>query len=312
MKCRKCGRRIRPGDKHCVYCGLATGPLSLRKVRGFVEIMPLWARWVGAFIILAGIGVIIAFTILNNHESTRPMWAPEAAPFQLKESSDAPISDVAVNSEYALSAPAIDGMLSPGEWPAPTFTKDFEYLIGHVSKTGDMNGYFTKVSKTGKMSGYFMNDEQNLYVAITVSADDFREDNFRLIEEEGFGFVPEVRFDGDSDGVISQGDDIRTMTPNCGESLNPKAIYYRNGSFDEESWWFYIDIYSGHNNGKGAVSFPTRSTGTYTYEFSIPLHSGSSNDLSVKPGDTIGIKVILREVQIAGGVMIPMILSDGP
>ena len=284
MKCSSCGRGIPPGDKYCVYCGSTTGFLPIRMLRGWIGSLPVWARLAGAITILASVGVGVAFTLSDDSKSTTPV--PTAAPlasFQLKEAADAPIPYANVNSKYTSSEPTIDAKLTPGEWTEPAFTKSFEYLIGNVSKGGEM-------------VGYFMNDDEYLYVAVTVSADDFREDVFKQFEMEGVNFSLELRFDGDGDGVIRSGDDIRTIRPHFWESSNPGYNYYDNGSFDEESTMFYMSIAWGQTNGEGTMSYPGQTT-TYTYELSVPLSSGNSNDLNLKPGDTIGVKVIFREGQ---------------
>jgi hypothetical protein len=252
---------------------------------GWIGSLPVWARLAAAVIILASMGVVIAFNLSNKPsnepESITPV--PTAAPlasFQLKEAADAPIPYANVNSKYISSVPTIDAILTPGEWTEPAFTKSFEYLIGNVSKTGEM-------------VGYFMNNDEYLYVAVTVSADDFREDVFKQFEKEGVSFSLNLRFDGDGDGIIRSGDDIRYIQPHFWESWYPGYNYYDNYSFVDEST---MNSTRGQTNGEGTVSY-TDQTSTYTYELSVPLSSGNSGDLNVKTGDTIGVKVIFIEGQ---------------
>ena len=295
MKCKKCGRRIPHGDKYCVYCGSTTGFLPLRFVHGWIGRLPVWVRLTGAATSLFIIGFLITFLLISKHTTLTPTPTPQPTlthqsekpltSFQLKESANLSTQPPTVNSKYTSSAPTVDGIITPGEWTEPTFTKTFDYSIGNISKVGEL-------------VGYFMNDDDNLYVAITVSAEDFHEDIFDEFEKEGVGFALELRFDGDNDNIVTEREDVRTIGRDFYDNLNLRHFEYNNGSFCSMSGILLCG--DGNTNGAGNMSYPG-DTNTFTYEFSIPLNSGNPGDLAVKPGDTVGLKVILGERQTLDG-----------
>lgn len=293
MKCRKCGHSIPPGDKHCVYCGAPTGPLPLRVALGLSGRLPPWAKWLSVSVTVIGIVALVVTSVLKSDGFT-PLL------FQLKELADTTMSLVTVNSKYATSLPVIDGILEPGEWTEPTFTKSFDYQVGNVSKTGEM-------------VGCFMNSEKYLYCAVVVSAEDFKKENFKKNKMEDAGFFLYLHFDNNNDGIIEKGEDIKVIEILMGGRTPP---WYNDDYADPDKNWPQSDWGGGDSaymnakrNGLGSASY-SDSTGCLTYEFSIPLNDGDPLDLSAKPGDTIGIKVRLEERNY-GGVFIGWPIGRG-
>jgi len=293
MKCRSCGRQIPHSDNHCVYCGARTGPLPLRVVLGLSGRLPTWVKLLTGFAFIVGIAALIATMALNGSSSspnpplpvlpgpTVTGTEPPVPSFRLNEPSGAPIAYSTVNSDWAVSLPIIDGILTPGEWTGPPFTKSFEYLIGNVSKTGEM-------------VGYFMNDDEYLYIAVTASAEDFKEGGFNKIEMEGVYFSLYLHFDNDNDGILEQGEDIKGLEMDIWDALTGQGYYYHDSYTNLD--WIAEPTEDDVQNGEASMAYPGN-TSCLTYEFRIPLNTGDPNDLAVNPGDTTGVKVRLVEGQ---------------
>ena len=243
--------------------------------------IPTWARWLVSVMLVC---VVIVMSVFLLQKPTSPAPTPDPTPVTtmtpiitvtptsastpailLTEDASTLIERPTVYSAYiSTRAPTVDGILTPGEWPEPAFTKTFDYTVEDTKKTGDMNGYF-------------MNDEDFLYAAITVSADDFKEN---ILEEEVGFWSLNLWFDGDNDGIIGIGNDIARFWRSM----------YSDSHIGEEGY----EVSDVKLNGFGACNFSPGNR-TYVYEFQIQLDSGDPEDLAVKPGDTIGIKVVLVE-----------------
>ena len=173
-----------------------------------------------------------------------------------------------INSNYALaSSPVIDGVLSPGEWPGPVLDKTFTCL-------------FKNAEKTGRITGYFKNDDDSLYVLITVTAGNFAP---YVLDKEKALLSLDIFFDENNDSILRQGEDNKKFW---------KSEYQDCHQKQKEKP--YSTEWDGQQDGKGTRNY-SDTTGTYVYECQIPLNSGDNEDLAVKPGDTIGIRVVLTE-----------------
>ena len=156
----------------------------------------------------------------------------------------------------------VDGIQSSGEWDAATKIPVF---------AGELSGSTLRV----------MNDEKNLYFALSVVDD-------TLTSDDRF----EIRFDNSHNGVLDVNDDSGgfTLFPLGLNGAIGKAIskYYgaitiRDGHFDGTNW---IGDQSTH--GIGAV----QKDGIRNFiEFSKPLASGDASDINLSIGDTVGICV---------------------
>jgi len=288
VRCRKCGNRVPPGDECCVYCGARTGPLPLRIVLGLGGRLPARVKWATAIMFAIGIASAIVVVVPGGFTSSPhssqndilPTPRP-SPPLLVNEASEVPNPPPTVTSRYISStAPVIDGILTSGEWGEPAFTKTFEYLVGNVTKTAEM-------------LGYFMNNEESLYVAITASADGFEQDILNKFGEERVLVWAHLYFDNDGNGILKGGVDMKCIR--------------RYPWVESESWrYHYQDFYltsdggvaeDDQKNGKGAA---IHMADAYTYEFQIPLDSGEFGDLSSKPGDIIGMKAVLHIVLWSG------------
>jgi hypothetical protein len=269
MRCRVCGKPVRRGDKNCVNCGA--------KLRHF----PLWITAVSIFALIAVAATLVwLFTPLNpdNRTTTSKMNGPQLLALQQAENSSVQ-QTTAYSKLLSTTPPIIDGVLTSYEWQKPpALTKTFEYII---------NG----VNKTGNIAIYFINDDSSLYYAMTVTAGDFREEYFK---NEAVQFLLSISFDGNNDGTMGTGDDIRLfhigiMQKNYAklQSYFEDGHLHRLGNYERDA----------SQDGKGAVTFED-SKSTFTYEGLIPLNSGDPEDLSVKPGDTVRTKIDLSQVRV--------------
>lgn len=170
--------------------------------------------------------------------------------------------------------PMIDGVISPREWPEAAFVKELSY-----------HNRVTDEDETHLMAFYCTHDEQNLYIAVKITNDDFQEQTSVGTGELHVDIL-EIYFDGNNDGIVELNEDIKNFW------------WLRFGD------WVYLgerwcndDIENGV--GKATHSNPT-GIGDYFYEFEIPLNSGDPQDLTITPRSTVGIKVSFREMNKVG------------
>ncbi len=214
-----------------------------------------------SLLVLMGVVSVTIFTLVQGPTSY-PQTTSESVPI-LTEPIVTNVETPTIFSTYASRAvPTIDGVLLPDEWAQPAFSKTLSYVLKGKAKTGEMLGYIT-------------NDDNFLYIAIQVTAEGFEEST---INKEGVFLSPTIWFDGDNDGVISVGEDVRRFW---------KSSYYDCHLGLEGS-----ETSDTEQDGRGACSF---SNGSYTYEYLISLNDGDPQDLAVHPGQTIGIKIVLTE-----------------
>jgi uncharacterized membrane protein len=190
-----------------------------------------------------------------------------------------------INSKYvSAKAPAIDGALLPGEWPEPSFNKTFTYS-------------FKNVEKKGIITGYFFNDDGSLYVAITVTTEDFKPDVF---QKENELLALDMFFDENNDGILRKGEDNKKFW----------GFEFQDAHQEQENKPYSTRV-DKRKDGEGACVY-SNPINTYVYECRIPLNSGDTEDLAVKPGDTIGIRVVLSEYkETEANKMWKTIGSDG-
>ena len=235
-----------------------TVPAQVAKPR-----MPAWGKWltVLAVIGIAGVMAIILPKIFISSQSSVPvMLMPE----NINTSGSPP----SIYSKYlSTSAPTIDGVLTPSEWPEPAFDKTFTYS-------------FQNEEKTGVMKGYFMNDNNSLYVATTITAEDFNPDIF---EKEKALLALDIFFDENNDGILRKGEDNKKFW----------QFQYEDWHQEQEDRP-YSTTWDEQQDGKGVCIY-SDTTGIYIYECQIPLNSGDNEDLAVKPGDVMGIRLVLTE-----------------
>lgn len=170
-------------------------------------------------------------------------------------------------SVYSSVPPTIDGSLSLNEWGEPA-------IVDTLTYTNDSVNY-----ETHDMFVYFMNDNNYLYIAVKITNDDYESDL------DGDLDAIEIFFDGNNNGIIEPGEDIKQFT---------------NLSYDD---WFYEGEIEGYYtcrpdatlDGEGVASHSNQAIGDYTYEFKIPLNSGDAHDLAITSDSTIGLHIQYSE-----------------
>jgi hypothetical protein len=193
-----------------------------------------------------------------------------------------PTPRIKINSQFITTTPpVIDGLMNPGEWGQPCFTKIFKYRISEVEKDGELRGFF-------------MNDYGSIFAAVTVKTEDFNESVFA---KESISLCVDLHFDAENDGKIKEKADIRRVF----------HFLYQD---------CYLNEYNGpssqeNQSGKGVGAFDS-STNTYNYEFQIPLESGEPTDFSVKAGGTIGIKVMLSQYKGTTDKIVRLAIAGWP
>lgn len=170
----------------------------------------------------------------------------------------------------AFGTPAVDGVLSAGEWDNAAC----QSLVVNVPGGG-----------TTPARLCVMNDAQKLYVALRFN---------RAAADPGNSLG--VEFDNDNDGIAENGDDVMVMNPDvgftdifrtnippCPAGLDPAACGLKD-----------VDD-SGTNDGTGAFA----NDGTISvYEMSHPLKSGDAgHDFALTPGDAVGFWIMLRTLR---------------
>lgn len=160
-----------------------------------------------------------------------------------------------LNSTYTDSPPTIDGFLNPDEW------------INGINIT--LNGFNNPNHRKNGML-YLMNDNLTLYIALV---------------------IPDSTLDSSTDYAMcdfDQGNNHYAATG--GEDAlgyNALASGYSDAYWDGYWWAGDVDG-SGTSHGSGSRGY---SSEQYVYEFSKPLNSGESKDMTLSPGDVIGFRI---------------------
>lgn len=242
--------------------------LVVHRGRGFV---PTWAKWLGGIGSICITAVLVSYILLSNSTNSNStngnnLEPPSHVPVLLTaEQEDMPIPQPTIHSKYVSGkTPTIDGVLQAGEWTEPAFTKPFLYSIDGKEKSGDM-------------AGYFMNDDEFLYAAIAVNAEDFKEDYMDYHVRTYFYLG--LYFDGDNDNIIALGEDCKSFWR---DDYRDEHLIISGTSFYENQ----------HGNGSATCSSEDN---VIMYEMMIPLDSGDAYDISADVGDTIGLLISLRQ-----------------
>src|SRR5256885_4071244 len=174
----------------------------------------------------------------------------------------------------------IDGVLAPGEWDA----------AGHVDiQINVANGATTP----GTL--YAMNDDRNLYIALTVTRPATGPTLFFS------SFV--VEFDNDHDGIREEGDDVFVLNPGSASPFSGLTDDFRTylPPCPPNALCGFLDTdFGGTRDGVGVVS---DSGPTVVYEASKPLDSGDrTHDFALRAGDTVGWWLMLVVFFGDGGV----------
>ncbi|MBU3929791.1 hypothetical protein KJ577_03765 [bacterium] len=127
-----------------------------------------------------------------------------------------------------------------------------------------LNG-FTTPSSTKGGTMYIMNDDDNMYVCIVIP--DATEENADYIM---------LDFDNNHDHTATSG----------GEDA---AEISGAGTYGD-CYWNIAGVWSIDTTGHGAAAI-SYAGGNYTCEFSKPLNSGDSQDMTLNPGDTVGFRI---------------------
>jgi parallel beta-helix repeat protein len=178
-------------------------------------------------------------------------------------------------SAWAIITPTVDGALSPGEWDDAATeifslsTPEEHYCILYVK-----------------------NDEQNLYFALTIKAEEFNP----FPPEGGPCDYVSIQFDNDHDGFMWEvGDDCLFLRGDGG------FIY--DGFFRPDGGWGPDETYGGTNDIVGAVnhSNPT-GIGDYTFECLHPLNTtDDAYDFSLSFGNIVGFQINYCDGASPGG-----------
>ena len=267
MICPNCGETVPARDRHCVYCGKSLGGISRR--------LPTWAKWLGGLGSICIIAVLAFYILLfnsTNGSSTNSTNGNNLEPpsdilvLLTPEQEDMPVPRPVIYSKYLSGvAPTIEGVLQAGEWTEPAFIKPFIYSIDGKEKSGDI-------------AGYFMNDDEFLYAAITVSAEDFKEDY--MDNNSGTRFSLSMYFDGENDDIITTGEDFKWIY--IGQYQDGHSILDPNGGWSGQ----INEIQDGSGYATSSIE-----SNTIVYELESPLDSGDADDISVNEGDTIGLLI---------------------
>lgn len=172
-----------------------------------------------------------------------------------------------LHSVYSSVPPTIDGSLSLNEWGEPT-------IVDTLTYTNDSVNY-----ETHDMFVYFMNDNNYLYIAAKITNDDYESDL------DGDWDVIEIWFDGNNNGIIEPGEDIKRFT----------NLLYEDWFYEGESEGYYNWSSDATLDGEGVASHSNQAIGDYTYEFKIPLNSGDAHDLAITSDSTIGLHIQYSE-----------------
>jgi hypothetical protein len=266
MICPKCGKKIPLRDRYCAYCGASTGLLPVR----ILERLPR------RLILIPAIVIIAAAILLLVSWSQQEQW-------YINSASDDTINQpgVVIYSEYVgPEAPSIDGVLTAGEWGDPSMS--MELIFSEVN---------SQTQQPGEASFYCMNDNDYLYVALTLSSSN---PDFYIFDEEAMEMECRIIFDGDNDGYPDANDDIKIL--NAGWWEDPQLSDFMDSYVDPVNYWATYED-KKDKNGEGAYGY-SKDASNWVAEFKIPLDSGDPQDIKVKPGDTIGVRWEIRGIEL--------------
>ena len=167
-----------------------------------------------------------------------------------------------IYSRYTDNTPTLDGEIGDTEWEEAAY------------RSFTLPGYYLKdLSRAGSLEfeAYVMSDEENLYIAVVVTGDEYDWDDLIM-----------VTFDHSHDGNHEEGEDFKSMG-NWGYGDNNQRYYVGDDNENDLK-------HGGTTDGWCELTYDNN-TKTYVAEFEIPLDSGDELDISVEPGDTIGFGI---------------------
>ncbi len=169
---------------------------------------------------------------------------------------------------WTSTPPTIDGIIDAGEW-----------------SSADTEAFTIATSYAGTL--YVMNDDTNVYLALSITDDDWGTDlntrDFVLIffDNDHDGYGPELG--DDAIGFITTG----VTSPDLG------FIYLIDQFWRPQSGFTWDALYDGTDDGEAAGTF----NGTYNlFEISHPLNDvDDDHDFSLFFGDTVGFSMIYAD-----------------
>lgn len=171
-----------------------------------------------------------------------------------------------VLSAWSVTTPAIDGMITTGEWVDAAVAN---FTLSYCSESHDV-------------TLYIKNDDTYLYLAAVV-----RNEEYSNLAEMNHDFA-NFYFDNNNNGTSDIGEDglaIRFDNTVFRDTYNPNGV---NG------WSYSDDTDGGTNDILGAVTHTNPvpdGVGDYTFEYRHPLNSpDNSHDFSLSAGDTVGFR----------------------
>jgi len=190
-----------------------------------------------------------------------------------------PNSNADITSVFTASAPTVDGILSPGEWPDPVKSKTLTYRDDATP---------TPHEESHQMDVYFKNDDTYLYVAVKITGDDFEAAGY---QPTGDMDVLDVAFDNNNNGQVDSNEDDKHFW---------NLEYVDSHAIDTNQW--QVDDQPSDTIGHATHSAPDAS-GDYIYELKIPLKFSNIQNLNIRPGNIVGVCIKFEEWHYADGFL---------
>lgn len=164
-----------------------------------------------------------------------------------------------ISSSYSTTTPAIDGIISEGEWK-----NKIEIKLNGFADDDHYDGKDNEcLVRTVEL--YVMNDADNIYIAVVMEE--------ALEEDEDYLYFG---FDQGDDFIPMNGDEDRAYLNGSG---------YADGHWNIDDW--ALDAIS---NGEMCRDWNVGDR-KYIYEFKKPLDSGDPQDMKLKAGDIVGFRI---------------------
>ncbi|MFQ5405998.1 MAG: hypothetical protein ACE5DI_02455 [Candidatus Micrarchaeia archaeon] len=183
-----------------------------------------------------------------------------------------PASLSIINSAESKTVPVIDGRLEPGEWDdAERFSKE---LV--------MHDFWLLQKDAHPFVFYAKNDGRSLYLAFVLENEehDGSLDDANEVVVDLFS----IQFDNNDNGVLEENEDKKGVFLIGGMPFfSDEHRVLENNAVED-------DVFQ---NGRGAMVHSNPSgKGDYVVEVEIPLNSGDSQDVSLKPGEKVRFNVV--------------------
>jgi len=201
-----------------------------------------------------------------------------------------------VAGAWASLAPTIDGIIASDEWTDASRDETvWSYSLP------DWN-----VDESHDVVCYVMNDATYLYIALTISVDDYSadlDDSIKILFDN----------DGDATSVLEKehGDDVIGLSA-AGVILDG----YYDSSQDQIGWYAFRDTQDGGTvDVEGAASHTNPvggGVGDYVFEIRHPLNgTDSTHDINLVAGDTINFSITFFDWLPNGGNIQPHYPNGG-